>query len=111
MTVKVSFIIPHKGREEMLIQTLQSVGMQTLSEDEYEVIVVSQNKTFSNALYELKKQIPLTLMLNDSKHTISHSRNLGASAAQGEYLAFLDADVALEPKWAQAMAEASNGSA
>ena len=104
-TVKVSFIIPHKGREEMLIQTLQSVGMQTLSEDEYEVIVVSQNKTFSNALYELKKQIPLTLMLNDSKHTISHSRNLGASAAQGEYLAFLDADVALEPKWAQAMAE------
>lgn len=105
MTVKVSFIIPHKGREEMLIQTLQSVGMQTLSEDEYEVIVVSQNKTFSNALYELKKQIPLTLMLNESENTISHSRNLGASAAQGEYFAFLDADVALEPKWAQAMAE------
>jgi len=103
VTVKISFIIPHKGREEMLIQTLESVSKQTLPKDEFEVILVSQNETFSDALHELKKQIPLTLMLNDIDNTISHSRNQGASAAKGTYLAFLDADIALEPKWAHAM--------
>lgn len=103
VTVKVSFIIPHKGREEMLIQTLQSVGMQTLSKDEYEVIVVSQNKAFSQALHQLEAEIPLTLILNDVDKTISHSRNHGASIAQGNYLAFLDADVALEANWVESM--------
>jgi GT2 family glycosyltransferase len=103
VTIQVSFIIPHKGREEMLIQTLQSVSMQTLSEEEYEVIVVSQNETFSLSLNELKSEIPLTLILNDVENTIAHSRNKGAFTAKGKYLAFLDADVELEPRWTETM--------
>jgi len=43
MSIITSFIIPHKGREEMLIRTLESIANQTAPGNTYEVIVVSQN--------------------------------------------------------------------
>ncbi|RPH22361.1 MAG: glycosyltransferase family 2 protein [Alteromonadaceae bacterium TMED7] len=106
VTIKVSFIIPHKGREEMLIQTLESVSMQTLPMNQFEVIVVSQNTAFSEALHSLANTLPLSLIFNDPNKTISHSRNKGAEEAKGEFLAFLDADIALDADWAISMIDA-----
>ncbi|WP_159459900.1 hypothetical protein [Colwellia marinimaniae] len=40
----VSFIIPHKGREELLIQTVTSILNQSDEQATYDIIVVSQNK-------------------------------------------------------------------
>ena len=103
MNTEISFIIPHKGREQMLLQTLDSICQQTLSQDRIEVIVVSQNSEFSDALRAYGSKLNLTLLLNDPANTISHSRNLGAQQANGRFLAFLDADVALSENWAAAM--------
>ncbi|MDB2330850.1 glycosyltransferase family 2 protein [Alteromonas sp.] len=101
MSVQISFIIPHKGRENMLIATLESIKQQTLPNDEYEVIVVSQNTEVSEQLAAFSTALSLTIMYNSDDNTISHSRNLGAKNANGDYLAFLDADVSLAADWAE----------
>lgn len=110
MNVKTSFVIPHKGREEMLIQTLDSIAAQDFPASEYEIIVVSQNHAVSEALSVLASKLPLSIIYNDKENTISHSRNLGAEVAEGKYLAFLDADVALAPDWLKTMMHILNSS-
>ncbi|MDO6566316.1 glycosyltransferase family 2 protein [Alteromonas sp. 1_MG-2023] len=99
MSILTSFIIPHKGREAMLIDTINSIANQTVSRDSYEVIVVSQNTSASQVLSALGETLNLSIIYNAESKTISHSRNLGAEHAKGSFLAFLDADVALSPNW------------
>ncbi|GMM71812.1 hypothetical protein MTsDn5_17640 [Alteromonas gracilis] len=99
----VSFIIPHKGRETMLLQTLESIKQQTLDADKFEVIIVSQNENVSQGLAEYEQYFSLIVIHNDDANSISHSRNLGADRATGTYLAFLDADVEINKDWAAKM--------
>lgn len=101
MSIAVSFIIPHKGREAMLIDTLSSICEQDFNEGGIEVIVVSQNQSISKTLEAFKERLQLTVIFNQDGNTISHSRNLGAQAASGEFLAFLDADIHLANNWTQ----------
>lgn len=103
MSMTVSFIIPHKGREQMLLETLDSIAAQDYPKEHIEVVVVSQNKDASASLHERQQSMQLTLVFNDTEKTISHSRNIGASVATGDYLAFLDADIALSPNWVSTM--------
>jgi len=100
---RISFVIPHKGREQMLLHTLDSLAQLARPQSEWEVIVVSQNDDLSPELAERHSTIPLHVLFNRDGGTISYSRNLGARHAQGEYLAFLDADVALSPNWIDEM--------
>lgn len=99
----VSFIIPHKGRETMLLQTLDSIKQQTLDADKFEVIIVSQNENVSQGLAEYEQYFSLIVIHNDDANSISHSRNLGADKATGTYLAFLDADVCLAANYTEVM--------
>lgn len=108
MTPDTTFIIPHKGREAMLIATLHSIAEQQVNKSEFEVIVISQNKTVSEEVAGFTDCISLSVIYNDPINSISHSRNLGADNAQGDYLAFLDADVALAPNWLSTMREILN---
>ena len=103
VSIKTSFIIPHKGREEMLIETIKSIANLDSAKDTYEVILVSQNKSVSDAVSQFSQSLNLTVVHNDEQNTISHSRNMGAKVAQGEYFAFLDADIALASNWLDVM--------
>ncbi|TRX57932.1 glycosyltransferase [Thalassomonas sp. M1454] len=97
MAVQVSFIIPHKGREEMLVQTLDSIFAQDFMQ-EFEVIVVSQNEFFAAEKLFIEKT-NLKVIQASTALTISALRNYGAKLAKGEYFAFLDADIDLAPNW------------
>ncbi len=108
MSINTSFIIPHKGREDMLIKTLTSIAELKTPKEQYEVILVSQNKEISTALSEFKETVNLRVVYNDDSNTISHSRNLGAGLATGKYLAFLDADVSLASNWLSVMIDILN---
>ncbi|BFT29629.1 hypothetical protein D210916BOD24_08050 [Alteromonas sp. D210916BOD_24] len=103
MTPYTSFIIPHKGREAMLIDTLQSIAEQNVGIEEFEVIVISQNQAVSEKVKHFKNCLALSIIYNDPNNSISHSRNLGAESAKGEFLAFLDADIYLAPNWLSTM--------
>jgi len=98
--MKVSFIIPHKGRLEMLKETIVSILNLDYEQNQIEVIIVSQNKTL--AVEELVGSIQtnqVKVILADDKGTIAKSRNIGAEKANGDFLAFLDADINLSANW------------
>jgi len=99
----VSFIIPHKGREEMLIQTVTSILNQCDEQATYEIIVVSQNKSSIELSKLAEQHSNLNISFQDDSLTISALRNLGANQSTGEYLAFLDADVSLSSNWLNTM--------
>ena len=103
MTIDVSFIIPHKGREQMLLDTLSGLARLDYPKHQFEVILVSQNPDCSERINQFKSLFALTIVHNESGKSISHSRNTGAQLARGEYLAFLDADIALSENWISAM--------
>ncbi|GGA84439.1 hypothetical protein GCM10011369_28120 [Neiella marina] len=100
----VSFIIPHKGREEMLLATLQSIFRLQRHEQQLEVVIVSQNSSTTDALEQLIAKHPIQLIRHQG-NTISEMRNVGVTHATGDYLAFLDADVELSPNWLVVMLE------
>lgn len=95
----ISFIIPHKGRFEMLKQTLQSIAGQDYPLDKIEVIVVSQTPEIENNQLLDNNKLHLQIVLRPETETISALRNHGVKQASGQYLAFLDADIFLSPNW------------
>ena len=101
--MQVSFIIPHKGRFEMLAQTLQSINKQACDLQTIEVIVVSQTPEIQQQTLLDSPAIKLTVCIRPENETISALRNYGVTQAQGQYLAFLDADIWLSNNWSQQM--------
>jgi glycosyltransferase involved in cell wall biosynthesis len=99
----LSFIIPHKGRFEMLIETIESIGLQQGPSLSVEIIVVSQTPEVQTYTLSENKDLALKVFIRPAHETISSLRNFGVTQAQGEFLAFLDADVYLSANWAEQM--------
>jgi glycosyltransferase involved in cell wall biosynthesis len=99
---EVSFVIPHKGREEYLRATLRSIAAQD-SDLRTEVIVVTQNPTLSDETRALGESLTVRVILADPALTISALRNCGVRESEAPYIAFLDADIELAPNWLRAM--------
>jgi glycosyltransferase involved in cell wall biosynthesis len=103
MTVNITFIIPHKGREEFLTQTVSSIISQQYDKTQFEILIVTQNKSLENMNYFQQSSIPINVHFQPEDKTISALRNYGATKAKGQYLAFLDADIKLSPNWLTCM--------
>lgn len=92
----VSVIIPIFNRRAVLARALDSVRAQTMTD--WELIAVDDGSTDNSADifrdWVHRHQPPQrTLLLNHAiNRGVSASRNYAASAAQGEWLAFLDSD-------------------
>ncbi len=99
--VFVSFVIPHRGREGLLQQTLYSISRQREISCGVEVIIVTQNSALSISFKEYS--FPVRVLYRSPRCTISHLRNQGVREAQGTYIALLDADVSLSPHWLKTM--------
>lgn len=104
--VLVSFVIPHHGRDALLVETVTSISRQVI-EGVIEVIIISKD-----AHHDTSLQSRLTEMFDSGGvdfvaippgKTISYGRNLGAERANGQYLAFIDADVRLAEDWVSVM--------
>lgn len=92
----ISVIIPLYNKEKSIVATLQSIMAQTYTD--YEVIIVDDGSTDRSA--DIVREYVSTLQIDDFKFQIftqdnagvSASRNRGIMEANGEYVAFLDAD-------------------
>lgn len=86
---KVSVIIPTYNRARYICRAINSVLNQTFTD--YEIIIVDDGST-DNTREVLAQYGNRIVYLSQSNKGISASRNRGISAAQGEYIAFLDSD-------------------
>lgn len=88
---KLSIIILTHNREHLLLETLASVFEQRYTD--YEIIIVDDGSTdgTSARLEELKDK-PIRYYYTAHLGNLSQLRNLGWQYAQGQYIAFLDAD-------------------
>ena len=100
---QLSFIIPHKGRFDMLSETLESISLQVCPSFTVEVIVISQTPEIKDYPLLPERDTALKVVVRPVEQTISSLRNFGVTQAKGDYLAFLDADVYLSPNWAEQM--------
>ncbi len=104
MTEKlISFVIPHKGREEFLLDTLRSISRQEFDLSKIEVVLVTQNPEISKDILEFKNNFDLEIIKRPTEISISMSRNCGVVQSHGEYLAFLDADIFISTNWITGM--------
>jgi len=87
---KISVIIPAYNAEKTIRETIESVCKQTFSD--FELIIIndgSKDKTLEIAQSIKDKRIKVFCYENRG---LSTARNRGISKANGEYIAFLDAD-------------------
>jgi GT2 family glycosyltransferase len=98
----VSFIIPHRGREGLLRETIASVARQNASVD-FDIIVVTQNQVVAPETLAAAGEVPTRVISVDTALTISALRNIGVKNTCASHFAFLDADIALSENWLQAM--------
>ena len=97
--VTVSFVIPHMGRESLLIATLDSIANLQKTDYSVSVAVVSKNRDFSQELLAFKQRLNVSFLSVPMETTISDQRNIGARQFDSDLLAFIDADIHLSSNW------------
>ncbi|MDO3722588.1 glycosyltransferase family A protein [Marinobacter sp. chi1] len=91
----VDFVIPHMGRPELLVETLESVFAQNRPEQIASVTVVTKNE----APLAVKERDKLNIIRAPTASTISEQRNIGVVVGKAPLIAFLDADIGLAMDW------------
>ncbi len=92
-SIKVSVIIPVKGRLHYVKEAINSIYSQDFDLDRIEIIVVEEKNYGDRIRDELKQNFPkiITIENNDDEGP-GGSRNTGLQAAKGKYILFLDSD-------------------
>jgi glycosyltransferase involved in cell wall biosynthesis len=104
---KISVVIPTKNRSALLAETIDCVESQTISRDDYEVIVIdndSSDDTRTVLEQRVKKYSNLRLGMQE-KPGAAATRNAGLRLAQSELILFIDDDVQAEEGLIQAHLE------
>src|SRR5690554_6896624 len=99
----ISIIIPAHNEQQYIAECLTSLTSQDYPKDKYEIIVVDNNSK------DLTKEIARTFnvqVIDQESGPVGAVRNAGAKKAQGEYLAFIDADCIAPINWLSKGAEA-----
>jgi glycosyltransferase involved in cell wall biosynthesis len=85
----VSAIVPTHNRSQTVLRALRSIYSQRIPVNE--VIVIDDGSSDDTAI-RVQAEFPGVNLISQTRHGVSHARNRGIDAAQGEWLAFLDSD-------------------
>jgi glycosyltransferase involved in cell wall biosynthesis len=98
--VSVSIIIPALNEEKMIGRCMESLTRLTFARDRFEVLVVDNGSRDNTLMIAESFNDRLNLkVLQQAGVRISALRNLGARAAAGDIVAFLDADCLAPADW------------
>lgn len=102
-----SVVIPTRHRNDLLAQCLDCLkpGIQTLSADQYEVIVTDDGSN-STAEELIQHHYPWVKWVPGAGKGPAANRNNGARYARGKWLVFTDDDCIPDPQWLSAYVEA-----
>lgn len=88
--MKFSIVIPLYNKAPYIAKTIKSVLAQTFTD--YEVIVVNDGSSDNGAELVNAMMDPRIRLVHQANAGVSAARNHGIALAQGEWVAFLDAD-------------------
>lgn len=94
---RASVIVPAHNAAATLPGVVASLAAQTASSDSFEVILVDDASSDGTA--DIGRAAGAHVVCAPHHIGVSASRNLGAAAARGEVLAFVDADCVPAPTW------------
>lgn len=100
--IRISVVIPALNAEKTIRSCLESVFNQTIPHETYEIIVVDNGSTDATA--EIIHSFP-AISIYEPKRNRGTARNAGIRAAKGDLIAFLDADMRIDPSWLETMAQ------
>jgi glycosyltransferase involved in cell wall biosynthesis len=106
---RISVIITCYNAAETIAECIRSVTSQNYPN--IEVILVdagSTDGTTSEALRAADKNANFKLIVDESASTPARGRNVGATVASGDFLAFTDSDCFAEPSWISALVNPEN---
>src|SRR5690348_5405785 len=93
---RFSVVIPTHERRDVVVRNVAKLGGQT--ESDFEVVVVDDGSRDGTAQALRSLHVPFPLkVIEQPNRGVATARNVGAAAAVGEYLLFLDDDMEAEP--------------
>lgn len=105
--MKVSAVIPHWNRAELLRTMLDNLRLQTRLFDE--VIVVDNGSTDGSA--QLAEQAGARVVRLDRNYGFAVAVNRGVTVSEADWVAILNNDVTLDPAWLERLLSASMNAA
>jgi glycosyltransferase involved in cell wall biosynthesis len=108
---RISVVLPTYQGDEWITGCLDSLAAQTLGRDAFEVVVVAngprtRTPELVDAWHTAHPGFRLRL-IETEQAGVSHARNLGLDAAEGEYVAFVDDDDRAAPRMLEALLAAA----
>ena len=102
----ISIIIPTYNRPNQLTLCLNAIAGIEYPDNKFEVIVVDDGSSvdLKPVVEPFYDRLPVTLIRQDNSGP-AKARNLGASHAKGDYLAFTDDDCCPAPDWLEILAK------
>ncbi len=100
-SIKLSAIICTHNRSGFLKKAILSLKNQSVTDNDYEIIVVDNVSTddTKELVLGLMQEVRNLHYVYESELGLSHARNRGIREAKGEIVAFLDDDAIASPKW------------
>ena len=105
----VSIILCTYNRAPLLKRALQSIALQTLKPEQFEVVVVDDGSKDNTAEVcdAMARQLPnLRYMATEHNSGTGSAANLGIKSAKGDFLIFTDDDCIVREDWAANMRDA-----
>ncbi len=99
--MKISVVIAAFNEERLIGKCIEAVKNQTLSKEEYEILVVDNNSTDKTA--EIAKKLGATVISYSQKQGFSAAKQFGTQKAKGEIIAYTDADSIPDTHWLEAI--------
>lgn len=96
---RLSIIIPVYNAEKYLVECLDSIFVQNIANNEYEIIAINDGST-DNSVYILEQyadKYPVLKIIFQENKGVSVARNKGIDVACGKYILFIDSDDFLVP--------------
>jgi glucosyl-dolichyl phosphate glucuronosyltransferase len=98
---KISAIICTYQNPQMLCECLQSLAVQSLNQDDFEILVIDNNSQDStpDIVKEFSQQYSNIRYIFEPQQGLSYARNRGIQEAAGDIVAFTDDDAIVDVHW------------
>lgn len=100
--MRISVIVPFRNAEPYLQRCIASLLGQDYPSDQYEIIMVDNNSTDRSA--EIAASYSRVRLLSQNRPGAYAARNLAVGAANGEVVAFTDANCSADSDWLERIA-------